>query len=89
MTNSSITISFKLPVRIAEHIPAPGNGRSGFIVQALEEKIARKKPEKWRPATERGRKLAALLAKGRAERHPLLNETEFEQELAARRGRSF
>ena len=64
-------------------------GRSGFIVQAIEEKIARRKPVRWKPKTERGRRMAALLKKGRAERIPLLSDAQIEQELKERRGRRF
>ena len=89
MTNAATTVSVKIPARILERIPAPGNGRSGFIVRALEEKLSRQKKAEWKPNSGRGRKLAALLAKGKAERYPLLNEEQFERELAARRGRVF
>jgi hypothetical protein len=88
MTNTTI-VSVKIPARILEQIPPAGHGRSGFIVQAVEEKIARRKPAQWRPKTERGRRMAALLKKGRAERSPLLSDEHVEQELKERRGRSF
>jgi hypothetical protein len=41
MTKSSVAVSVKIPARILERIPPPGQGRSGFIVQAIEEKLAR------------------------------------------------
>ena len=88
MTNMAI-VSVKIPARILERIPPAGQGRSGFIVQAIEEKIARRKAVPWKPKTERGRRLAALLNKGRAERSPLLSDAQVEQELKERRGRSF
>jgi hypothetical protein len=88
MTNTTI-VSVKIPARILEQIPPAGHGRSGFIVQAVEEKIARRKPAQWRPKTERGRRMAALLKKGRAERGPRLSDAQVEQELKERRGRSF
>jgi metal-responsive CopG/Arc/MetJ family transcriptional regulator len=88
MTNTTI-VSVKIPERILEQIPPAGQGRSGFIVQAIEEKIARRKPLQWKPTTERGRRMAALLKKGRAERSPLLSDAQLEQELKARRGRNF
>jgi hypothetical protein len=88
MTNTT-TVSVKIPGRILEHIPPAGHGRSGFIVRAIEEKIARRKPVQWKPKTERGRRMAALLKKGRRERSPLLSEAEVEQELKERRGRNF
>ena len=72
-----------------EQIPPAGQGRSGFIVQAIEEKIAKRKPAQWKPKTERGRRMAALLKKGRAERLPLLSDAQMEQELKERRGRLF
>ena len=86
---NTATISVKIPVRILDQMPGPGHGRSGFIVQALEEKIARRKPVPWKPKTERGRRLAALLEKGWTERTPLLSEAQLEQELIERRGRRF
>jgi hypothetical protein len=85
----SATISIKIPARVLEQIPAPGNGRSGFIVQAIEEKIARRIPVKWKPKTGRGRRMASLLEKGRAEREPLLSDAQLEQELRERRGRNY
>jgi hypothetical protein len=88
MTNATI-VSVKIPAQILEKIPAAGHGRSGFIVQAIEEKIARRKPSKWKPKTERGRRMAALLKKGRAERIPLLSDAELDRELKERRGRNF
>ena len=88
MTNTTI-VSIKVPTRILEQIPPAGQGRSGFIVQAIEEKIAKRKPAQWKPKTERGRRMAALLRKGKAERMPLLSDAQMEQELKERRGRSF
>jgi len=88
-TAHTAIVSVKIPARILEQIPSAGRGRSGFIVQAIEEKISRRKPAPWRPRTERGRRLAALLEKGRTERGPLLTNDEVEQELRERRGRSF
>jgi metal-responsive CopG/Arc/MetJ family transcriptional regulator len=88
MTNTTI-VSVKIPERILEQIPPAGHGRSGFIVQAIEEKIAKRKPVQWKPKTERGRRMAALLKKGRAERSPLLSDAQVERELNERRGRSF
>jgi hypothetical protein len=88
MTNTRI-VSVKIPSRILEQIPPAGQGRSGFIVQAIEEKIAKRKPVQWKPKTERGRRMAALLKKGRAERSPLLSDAQVDQELRERRGRNF
>lgn len=81
------TVSVKIPKRLLERMPKAGQGRSGFILQALEEKLAAQTPSKWNPTSERGRRLAALLEKGRDERLPLLSEAAFERELAERRGR--
>lgn len=89
MTGNTLNISVKVPTKIAERIPAPGKGRSRFIVQALEEKLSRQSAPEWKPTTERGRRLATLLAKGRTERMPLLNNAEVDRELATRRGRQF
>ena len=84
---NTTTISVKIPVGILEQMPAPGNGRSSFVVRAIEEKLARRKPSRWKPKTERGRRMAVLLEKGRVERMPLLSDAQVEQELRARRGR--
>jgi hypothetical protein len=81
-------ISVKIPARILEQMPAPGNGRSVFIVKASEEKLARRRCD-WKPRSERGRRMATLLARGRKERTPLLSDEELEQELKERRGRRF
>jgi len=89
LSSMTITISFKAPAEIAERIPAPGHGRSRFILQALAEKLERRPPPDWKPSTARGRRFAALLSKGKSERFPLLNQNEFSEELSARRGRSF
>ena len=81
------TVSVKIPARILERIPKAGSGRSGFIVQALQEKLARQKSPAWQPATRRGRRLAALLKEGEGERLPLLDNEGLERELRERRGR--
>ena len=84
---NTTTISVKIPVGILEQMPAAGGGRSSFIVRAIEEKLARRKLLQWKPRTERGRRMAALLEKGRGERMPLLSDAQVEQELHARQGR--
>ena len=90
MTNSSATlVSVKIPGRILEQIPSAGHGRSGFIVEAIAEKIARRKPARWEPKSKRGRRMATLLERGRTERGPLLSGEQVEQELKERRGRTF
>lgn len=89
MTKMATTISFKAPARILEGLPAPGNGRSRFIIQALEEKISRQQQPKWEPTTPLGRKFAAILEKGKKARGPELSETEFDREFSGRRGRNF
>ena len=87
MTKASTTISFKVPARILAGLPTPGQGRSRFIVQALEEKIPRQQPAKWEPTSQLGRTFAAILEKGKKERGPQMSEAEFERELSERRGR--
>ena len=82
----SVAISVKIPAAILERIPSAGQGRSGFIVSAIAEKLARKKPNAWKPSTARGRKLAALLEKGMRERGADLTSVELEAEIRARRG---
>jgi len=86
MTTTKL-ISVKVPLKIFRALPDAHNGRSRFIVSALEEKISRQSAPEWKPTTARGRRMAALLEKGKAERYPLLNEEEFERELRERRGR--
>jgi hypothetical protein len=81
-------ISVKIPTGILEQMPAPGKGRSVFIVTAIEEKLARRRCD-WKPRSERGRRMAALLAKGQKERKPLLSDGQIEKELNERRGRRF
>ena len=82
-------VSVKVPLKIFRAMPGAHKGRSRFIVSALAEKISRREPVKWEPKTETGRKLAAILEKGKKERGPALSEIEFEQELKERRGRNF
>ena len=86
MTSTKL-VSVKIPERVWSLIPAAGEGRSRFIIEALEEKILRQKPAEWKPATERGRRLAALLQKGRREREPFLDPKALAEELAERKGR--
>jgi hypothetical protein len=86
MTKSHVTVSVKIPTTILEQIPPAGHGRSGFIVRALEEKLARKQTATWKPITARGRKLAALIERGKEERGPDLTIAELEAELRQRRG---
>lgn len=81
------TVSVKIPKRVLERMPRAGQGRSGFIVKALEEKLARQTPVPWKPTSKRGRRLAALLERGLDERRPALDEVALERELAERRGR--
>lgn len=85
MTRTKL-LSVKVPMRIFRALPGPHKGRSRFIVSALEEKIRRQEAE-WQPTTERGRRLKAILDKGRAEREPLLSDEEVAHELQERRGR--
>jgi hypothetical protein len=85
MTRSKI-VSVKIPEGVLRLMPPAGQGRSRFIVAALEEKISRRKISEWKPTTKRGRRLAALLKKGRHERLPSLDAEAIARELAARRG---
>ncbi|HEY1716798.1 MAG TPA: hypothetical protein VGH42_00710 [Verrucomicrobiae bacterium] len=86
MTSTKL-VSVKVPLKIFRAMPGAHKGRSRFIISALEEKISQRRESEWKPTTERGRRMAALLEKGKAERYPLLNEEEFERELRERRGR--
>ncbi|MCW5556849.1 MAG: hypothetical protein KIT22_03270 [Verrucomicrobiae bacterium] len=85
MTSTKV-VSVKIPARLLRRMPAAGEGRSRFILDALEEKISRNAHSPWKPTTERGRRLASLLEKGRQERTPLLDADGIAQELANRRG---
>ena len=85
MTSTKL-VSVKVPLKIFRAIPGAHCGRSRFIISALEEKISRRE-EEWQPTTERGRRLKAILDKGRAEREPLLSDEEIARELQERRGR--
>jgi len=85
MTSTKL-VSVKVPLKIFRAIPGAHRGRSRFIISALEEKISRRE-EEWQPTTERGRRLKAILDKGRAEREPLLSDEEIARELQERRGR--
>src|ERR1035437_9346778 len=89
MTNGSTTVSVKIPARILERIPAPGNGRSRFIVRALEKEIERQRPTEWKPTTKRGRRYAKILKAGEKERGPFISLDELEREIKERRGRNF
>jgi hypothetical protein len=85
MTNTKL-ISVKVPMKIFRALPGAHKGRSRFIVSALEEKIRRQESE-WQPKTERGRRLKAILDKGRAERGEPLDAEGIARELQERRGR--
>ena len=83
---NAATVTFKCPPELLDQLPAPGNGRSRFIVRTLMEKFATAPPAVWRPCTPHGRKLAALLEAGKHERGPGMTEAEVERELLERRG---
>lgn len=85
MTSTKL-VSVKVPLKIFRALPGAHKGRSRFIVSALEEKISRREPE-WKPTTARGRRMAELLEKGKAEREPLLDDEGIARELVERRGR--
>lgn len=86
MTGTKL-ISVKIPERVLRLMPPAGKGRSSFIIAALEESISRRQSAEWKPTTERGQRLAALLKKGRREREPLLDAEGIARELAERKGR--
>jgi len=85
----SAVISFKCPDDLLDRLPAAGNGRSAFIVDAIQAKLSKPTPSEWTPTTARGRRLAAILARGKAERGPEVSIEAVDEELAARRGRHF
>ena len=76
MTTTKL-VSVKVPLKIFRALPDAHKGRSRFIISALEEKISQC----------RGRRMAALLEKGRAEREPLLDAEGIAAELAGRKGK--
>ena len=84
MTGSKL-LSVKVPLELYRAMPGAHKGRSRFIITALEEKISREQST-WKPATERGRRLAALLKKGELERGAPLDQEEIARELRERRG---
>jgi hypothetical protein len=84
MTSAKL-VSVKLPLKIFQAIPGAHEGRSQFIIAALEEKISREQT-KWKPSTERGERLAKLLEKGASERGAPLDKEGIARELRERRG---
>jgi hypothetical protein len=50
-------------------------------------KISQRHESEWKPTTARGRRMAALLEKGKAEREPLLDDEGMARELVERQGR--
>jgi len=84
MTSTKL-VSVKLPIKVFRAIPGAHKGRSRFIISALEEKLSQSRLE-WKPTTARGRRMAALLEKGAAERGPLLDDEGIARELRERRG---
>ena len=86
MTTTKL-ISVKVPLKIFRALPDAHNGRSRFIIAALEEKISKRQESEWQPTTARGRRLKALLDAGAAERGEPLDAEGIAAELAERRGR--
>ncbi len=86
MTSTKL-VSVKVPLKIFNALPGAHKGRSRFIIAALEEKITQRQAEEWKPTNARGRRMAALLEKGKAERGEPLDAEGIERELAERRGR--
>ena len=86
MTTTKL-VSVKVPLKIFRALPDAHHGRSRFIITALEDKIPKRQESEWQPTTARGRRMAALLEKGKAEREPLLDDEGIARELSERRGR--
>ena len=80
-------VSVKLPLKIFNALPGAHKGRSRFIISALADKLSQQQASEWKPTTERGRRMAALLEKGKAERGEPLDAEGIARELAERRGR--
>lgn len=85
MTGTKL-ISVKVPLKLLRAIPGAHKGRSRFIISAVEEKLSRQSEPEWKPTTERGRRLQALLEKGAAERGEPLDAEGIARELRERRG---
>lgn len=79
-------ISVKVPMKIFRALPGAHQGRSRFIIAALEEKVSRQREPEWQPTTARGRRLKALLDAGAAERGAPLDDDGIARELRERRG---
>jgi Arc/MetJ-type ribon-helix-helix transcriptional regulator len=75
------TISLKMPEADLRRIPA--RNRSGFVREAIREKLERDAVKRWRPKTGAGRKLLALSEKFEGER---LDQASIADELRLRRG---
>jgi hypothetical protein len=60
-----------------------------FLIQSVEKKADRHEPIPFQPKTARGKRLSALLRRGKRERLPLLSDADIEKELATRKGRQF
>ncbi len=86
MTTTKL-VSVKVPLKIFRALPGAHNGRSRFIVSALEEKISRRREPEWQPRTAHGRRLKAILERGAAERGEPLDAEGIAAELAVRKGR--
>lgn len=80
-------LSVKVPLNLYRQMPGAHNGRSRFIIAALEDKLNRR-DEEWQPTTAHGRKLKAILEKGAAERGAPMEAAGIARELAERRGRN-
>jgi hypothetical protein len=87
MTDTQV-VSVKVPSALLRKLPAAGQGRSRFIIAAIEEKVGRRDTPKWKPRSDRGKRMAAILARGKDERLPLLSDSDIEMELAVRKGRA-
>jgi hypothetical protein len=84
-TTKTKLLSVKVPVELYRAMPGAHKGRSRFIISALREKISRDESN-WKPASERGRRLAVLLQKGAPERGEPLDAEGIARELRERRG---
>ncbi len=85
MTSTKL-VSVKLPLKVFSALPGAHNGRSRFIIAALEEKISQQHRAEWQPVTARGRRLKALLDAGAMERGEPLDDAGVARELRERRG---
>jgi hypothetical protein len=84
MTNTLLTVSFKLPASDLRRIPS--RNRSKFFRAAVQEKLSRLANPAFAPKTDTARRMLALRRKFEAEGGELLDAAGIADEMRARRG---